>query len=415
MKICNFDQSTPRGRFFSEVNYKISFFSLRKIYGQLVLALQPSTDATNDDCSGFYMRVWRLPRNMLFGKLWTATPPPSAVRQSKYQLPDLLHQVAISFPSLTDQQQTTVVKELANLSQQVPDVLREPPSVQAKGRPPNSQSTKRDPSGFEYVDTPSKETKPKRRKVTCGACNQVGHCRDSRKFPLAVGVKEEVDNHADAAADGKKENTRNLVLKSAWNALAMFSFRNPLGNTFIMKVSDVSSKFVRATKPIFQYTDHTYILLRLRIGHNLCKLVITTVTFDEGLNQEGITCLSVPYCYPAIANGPMLFHSIELQELKHVRFRLALASPIVLQLNQELQRRLLGPPGRFNLCKSFNLSKGFGSRKSWILLELRGARHGMIVACMEKHLPHPLHKMFDLGCECRGHGSRTRCPLFTIC
>ncbi|KAI9911749.1 hypothetical protein PsorP6_009694 [Peronosclerospora sorghi] len=107
----------------------------------------------------------------------TAPPPPSAVRQSKDQLPDLLHQVAISFPSLTDQQQTTVVKELANLSQQVPDVLREPPSVRAKGRPPNNKSTKRDTSGFEYVDPPSKDAKPKRRKVTCGECNQVGHRR----------------------------------------------------------------------------------------------------------------------------------------------------------------------------------------------------------------------------------------------
>ncbi|KAI9907584.1 hypothetical protein PsorP6_004539 [Peronosclerospora sorghi] len=65
-----------------------------------------------------------------------ASPPlPTASQACKDQLPDILDQVAISFPDLTDHQQATVVKELANLSQQVPEVLKEPPSVRVKGRP----------------------------------------------------------------------------------------------------------------------------------------------------------------------------------------------------------------------------------------------------------------------------------------
>lgn len=129
----------------------------------------------------------------------TAPLLPSTIPSSKDQLPSLLDQVAISFPALNDHQQATAMKELANLSQQVPEVLTEPSSVRVKGRPrKNDYSTRRNPSGFEYVDPPSKSIKQKRRKVTCTACNQVGHRRDSRKCPQAIGEQNRAKTESDA-------------------------------------------------------------------------------------------------------------------------------------------------------------------------------------------------------------------------
>ncbi|KAI9918675.1 hypothetical protein PsorP6_012132 [Peronosclerospora sorghi] len=185
----------------------------------LVFARQPSIDAEYN-CSGSYTRIWGLTckhaiHEMLVAQrplqmsdvhtqwhIHCASPPlPTASQPCKDQLPDLLDQVAISFPALIDHHQATVVKKLANLSQQVPEVLKEPPSVRVKGRPRKKEdSTRREPSGFEYVEPPI--TKKKRRKVTRSACKQVGHRRDSQKCSMAEHVKKEKGN---LDTEGKKE------------------------------------------------------------------------------------------------------------------------------------------------------------------------------------------------------------------
>ncbi|KAH9821689.1 hypothetical protein DFH28DRAFT_528656 [Melampsora americana] len=82
-------------------------------------------------------------------------------------------------------QQHDMVEQLHTLSHQAPIVLQEPHPIIPKGRPrltsnhrDNDTSTRRDPSGFEYVDPPVNG----KRLETCKACGMVGHRRNNARL-----------------------------------------------------------------------------------------------------------------------------------------------------------------------------------------------------------------------------------------
>nr|CCA23825.1 AlNc14C209G8872 [Albugo laibachii Nc14] len=70
-----------------------------------------------------------------------------------------------------------IQKEPHRLSQQTPKTLQEPVIVRSKGRPRRHiGSTRRDLSGFDYVEVTQKTNE-----ISCRACGEQGHRSDSKK------------------------------------------------------------------------------------------------------------------------------------------------------------------------------------------------------------------------------------------
>nr|CCA27622.1 AlNc14C607G12235 [Albugo laibachii Nc14] len=89
----------------------------------------------------------------------------------------VLDQVCSIFGALPDRQQIATLKELHRISQQTPKSLQEPVIVRSKGRSRRHiGSTRRDLSGFEYVELTQKTNKR-----SCRACGEQGHRSDSKK------------------------------------------------------------------------------------------------------------------------------------------------------------------------------------------------------------------------------------------
>ena len=79
---------------------------------------------------------------------------PEAIMRPEDHLPVVLKQVANNVAKL--HQQRVTIQHLHELSQQLPCPIKEPGVVRTKGRP---TSTKRNPSGFEYVEPQQKRSK----------------------------------------------------------------------------------------------------------------------------------------------------------------------------------------------------------------------------------------------------------------
>nr|CCA17432.1 AlNc14C34G3103 [Albugo laibachii Nc14] len=89
----------------------------------------------------------------------------------------VLDQVRSSFRALPDHQQIATLEELHRLSQQTPKTLQEPVIVRSKERPRRHiGSTRRDLSGFEYVEVTQKTNKR-----SCQTCGEKGHRSDSKR------------------------------------------------------------------------------------------------------------------------------------------------------------------------------------------------------------------------------------------
>ena len=102
---------------------------------------------------------------------------PETIIIPEYHLPVVLKQVASNVAKLPDHQQRATNRHLHDLSQWLPFPIKEPRVVRTKGRP--STSTKRNPSGFEYL-----KQQQKRKKVEmCSACGGIGHRKTSKNCP----------------------------------------------------------------------------------------------------------------------------------------------------------------------------------------------------------------------------------------
>lgn len=163
--------------------------------------------AEDPPCSNSFQTVWGLPcehvlRQLLvegkqlelhhFDDHWYLQQNdallPAQVEQPEATLPTVLENVTANFTQLPTHQQQAMVEDLNRLSQQAPQPLREPDVSRTKGRPTNADaarrrndsSTRRDPSGFEYVDPIQR----RRQIEKCGGCGEHGHRSNSKHCPL---------------------------------------------------------------------------------------------------------------------------------------------------------------------------------------------------------------------------------------
>ena len=102
---------------------------------------------------------------------------PNAFEKPEDHLPVVMEQLANNVAKLPDHQQRATIELLHHLSQMLPCPSKEPEAMRTKGRP--STSTKRNLSGFEYVEQSHKRMKVEK----CSACGGVGHRKNSNSCP----------------------------------------------------------------------------------------------------------------------------------------------------------------------------------------------------------------------------------------
>ncbi|KAI9918440.1 hypothetical protein PsorP6_011325 [Peronosclerospora sorghi] len=142
---------TSAGRIFEEVNFRVSHYAIRKVFEQLVLVRQP---ADTSSYSESFTATWEIPcahrlRQRIakevviqmgdFHSHWhlrkAPAHKPAEDTDPRKQLPHILEQVTNNFNALTNHQQIATIGNLKSLSQQAPEVAKEPESSQPRGRP----------------------------------------------------------------------------------------------------------------------------------------------------------------------------------------------------------------------------------------------------------------------------------------
>ncbi|KAI9918434.1 hypothetical protein PsorP6_011327 [Peronosclerospora sorghi] len=162
---------------------------------------------------------------------------PEAIERPEDNLPVVLEQVANNVATLPDHQHRETIQHLHDLSQQLPCPIKEPEVVRTKGRP--STSTKRNPSGFEYV-----EQKQKRRKAEkCSACGGVGHRKTLKTFP-AQRAPSTSASALQAPTDGPTQGTPVFSIPSAQFPMYPIALSPPSSFNFGIVAPAVDESFI---------------------------------------------------------------------------------------------------------------------------------------------------------------------------
>ncbi|KAI9917400.1 hypothetical protein PsorP6_013036 [Peronosclerospora sorghi] len=240
-----FAYPSPKTDIFQNVTKSVSNFALRKVnekssqtWDELELARRP-VQAYEKPCPHAFTTVWGMPfqhrlRELIsedkrlslndFHPHWhiVERPRPEAIERPEDHLPVVLEQVAKNVAKFPDHQQRATIQHLHDLSQQLPCLIKEPEVVRTKGRP--RTSTKRNPSGFEYVE----QTQKRRKAENCSACGGVGNRKTLKNCP-AQRAPSTSASALRAPTDGPTQGTPVFSIPSAQFPMAPIALSTPYG------------------------------------------------------------------------------------------------------------------------------------------------------------------------------------------
>ncbi|KAI9895433.1 hypothetical protein PsorP6_018792 [Peronosclerospora sorghi] len=147
---------------------------------------------------------------------------PEAIERPEDHLPVLLEQVSNNVGTLPYHQQRATIQHFHDLSQLLPCPIKEPEVVMTKGC--QSTSTKRNPSGFEYVE----QTQKRRKAEKCSACSGVGHRKTLKNYPDQRAPSTSASTLR-APTDGPTQGTPVFSIPSAKFPMAPIALAPPSG------------------------------------------------------------------------------------------------------------------------------------------------------------------------------------------